>query len=166
MVTSPEAHQSQWERGCIAAVGNVFPQLGFQVPLGSPAGPVTCVWHMQPGEGTERLQHWATKGISWGNGGTEISLLCETQQISIFMTTTYLVGDSHMWEVRKAQPVPSFTNQTRFLEDFSSHGAPSTLEPNSKCSHFTDMAAKLQWSRHWRGLPVVSRHFSTLSVFM
>lgn len=60
------------------------------------------------------------------------------------MSITYLLGDSHMWEVWKAQPVPLFIKQTIFLEDLSSHGAPSALEPNSKCSHFADMAAKLR----------------------
>lgn len=30
----------------------------------------------------------------------------------------------------------------KFLENFSFHGAQSTSEPNSKCSHFIDMAAK------------------------
>lgn len=47
-----------------------------------------------------------------------------------------------MWKVWKAQRVSSFINQTKFLEDFSSHGVQSTLEPNSKRSCFTDMAAK------------------------
>lgn len=76
--------------------------------------------------------------------GQKLGLQCETQQISILMSTTYLLGDSHMCKVQKAQPVPLFIKQTRFLEDFSSHGAPSALEPNSRCSHFIDMAAKLQ----------------------
>lgn len=61
-----------------------------------------------------------------------------------FLCLPLILGDSHMREEQKAQPVPSFINQTRFLEDFSSHGAPNALKPNSKCSHFTDMTAKLQ----------------------
>lgn len=77
-------------------------------------------------------------------GGQKLGLLCKTRQISILMLTTYLLGDSHMWEVQRAQPVLLFINQTGFLENFSSHGAPGALEPNTKGSHFTDMAAKLQ----------------------
>lgn len=98
----------------------------------------------------------------------KLSLLCETQQTSVLMSATYLLGDCHMWEVWKAQPVSSFINQTKFLEDFSSHGAQSTFEPNSKCSCFTEMAAKsaIATVSHiikegWQWFP---RHFSTLLV--
>lgn len=31
-------------------------------------------------------------------GGQKLGLLCETQQISILMSTTYLLGDFHIWE--------------------------------------------------------------------
>lgn len=85
------------------------------------------------------------RALAKGNGEDmrhKLSLLCEIQQTSILMSATYLSGDCHTWKVGKAQPVSSFINQAKFLEDFSSRGAQSTLEPNSKRSGLTDMAAK------------------------